>query len=48
MANEKSSQQERKILRRPMIGCQITKYGAGLLRMTVFNIGSASLLDTYG
>jgi hypothetical protein len=35
-ANEKPIQQKRKILRRPMIACQTTEFGAGLLRMTSF------------
>jgi len=30
------SLQKRKILRRPMIVCQTTEYGAGFLRMTIF------------
>ncbi len=33
---EKPIQQKRKILRRPMIACQTTEFGVGLLRMTSF------------
>jgi hypothetical protein len=33
---KKPVQQKRKILRRPMIACQTTEFGVGLLRMTSF------------
>jgi hypothetical protein len=33
---EKPIQKKQKILRRPMIACQTTEFGVGLLRMTSF------------
>jgi len=44
---KKPIQKKQKIHRRPMMVCQTTEFGVGLLRMTVFNNQSATQLDAH-